>query len=174
MKINLLIGFLIFMSINVYSDYIERILKYCLNNEISNATIGVDFVLQNDGNGLYIKQWNLEIPQPTDEQLPGEEESINAKNIVWQNNKSPLLKIVENLYVDFLTNTWTTILRDKSIIESTNVITVENTVETQNILYLMYLRSIDFDTYDKMAGEFDRFKNTIEENGGIMSKVKSH
>lgn len=92
----------------------------------------------------------------------------------WQNSKSTLLKQVENLYVDFLTNDWTLVLRDKAIIATNVTITVDSTSESQNMTYLMQLRSLDKNIYYNMAGEFDRFKSVIIENGGIMSRVIKH
>jgi hypothetical protein len=41
-----------------------------------------DVLLQDDGKGAYIKEWNLDIPKPTDEQLNLYE---NAANIVEAN-----------------------------------------------------------------------------------------
>jgi hypothetical protein len=41
-----------------------------------------DVLLQDDGNGAYIKEWNLDIPKPTDEQLNSYE---NVANIVEAN-----------------------------------------------------------------------------------------
>ena len=49
-------------------------IKLYLNKEI-------DFInevkLQNDGNGSYIKEWNLDIPQPTKAQLDALEKQAN-------------------------------------------------------------------------------------------------
>jgi hypothetical protein len=41
-----------------------------------------DVLLQDDGNGAYIKEWNLDIAKPTDEQLNSYE---NVANIVEAN-----------------------------------------------------------------------------------------
>jgi len=35
----------------------------------SNVNFDKDVLLQNDGQGVYIKEWNLDIAQPTDAQL---------------------------------------------------------------------------------------------------------
>jgi len=35
----------------------------------SNVNFDKDVLLQNDGQGVYIKEWNLDIPKPTDAQL---------------------------------------------------------------------------------------------------------
>lgn len=34
-----------------------------------NAVIGKDIVFQDDGGGVYIKEWNLEAPQPTEAEI---------------------------------------------------------------------------------------------------------
>ena len=36
-----------------------------------------DVLLQNDGNGVYIKEWNLDIPKPTEAQLNALENQAN-------------------------------------------------------------------------------------------------
>lgn len=41
-------------------------IKLYANKEID---VKKDFLLQDDGNGAYIKEWNLDIPKPTLEQL---------------------------------------------------------------------------------------------------------
>jgi len=37
-----------------------------------------DVILQDDGNGVYIKEWNLDIPKPTDAQLNELETQANT------------------------------------------------------------------------------------------------
>jgi hypothetical protein len=93
---------------------------------------------------------------------------------LYQNNKSPMLKQVENLYIDFLTNDWTPLLRKYGLIPISHTITVDNTDSYTNMGLLMQLRAINKTEYYNMAGEFDRFKNTIEGLGGIMAKVVLH
>lgn len=92
----------------------------------------------------------------------------------WQLAKPPMLKAVENIYVGFLSGMWTDLLRTLGVVPADYTITVDNTDASQNILYLMQVRAVDFDNYSKMAGEFDRLKNTIVAMGGVMSKVKYH
>ena len=41
-------------------------IKQYVNAEVDFRS---DVILQDDGNGAYIKEWNLEIPKPTDAQL---------------------------------------------------------------------------------------------------------
>ena len=92
----------------------------------------------------------------------------------WQLAKSPSLKALENIYIDFLTNMWTPILRSAGLIPSDYTITVDNTDEQTNMYLLMQLRLRDYSNYDKMSVEFLRLKTAINSNGGIMSKVRLH
>jgi hypothetical protein len=41
-------------------------IKQYVNAEVNFTT---DVILQDDGNGAYIKEWNLDMPKPTDAQL---------------------------------------------------------------------------------------------------------
>ena len=158
---------------------IELCIKYILRNRSEyNDWISQGFSkpwsMQIDGS----LSWNetvLGVPCPTLDELT----TIEPIAIAWeeqefQNNKSYNLKMMENIYIDFLTNDWTPLLRTKGIIAQDYVITVNNTDEQQNIAYLINLRSIDKISYYNMAGEFERLKNNITSNGGIMSKVKYH
>ena len=49
----------------------------------ANGVNSIDFLsevkLQDDGQGSYIKEWNLDIPQPTDEQLATYESSAQTE-----------------------------------------------------------------------------------------------
>lgn len=172
----ILISLIIILMVSTISraEYYDRIIQYCLDNGISNTVDGISFNLRNDGSGQYIEIWNLPIPKPTDDQLPSEEASTNAVETMWQINKSYGLKVIENTYVDFLTNQWTALLRSYTIIPTNYTITVENTDEMTNIGMLLYIRSLNFNTYGQYAGEFDRLKSAIIEMGGIMAKVKKH
>ena len=49
-------------------------IKIYANKEID---IRKDFLLQDDGNGAYIKEWNLDIAQPTEAQLNALETQAN-------------------------------------------------------------------------------------------------
>jgi hypothetical protein len=49
-------------------------IKLYANKEIN---FNKDVILQDDGNGAYIKEWNLDIPQPTLEQLDALESQAN-------------------------------------------------------------------------------------------------
>jgi hypothetical protein len=48
-----------------------KVLHYASLNEVSSVDFLQDVLLQDDsdGNGVYIKEWNLDIPQPTLQQL---------------------------------------------------------------------------------------------------------
>ena len=58
----------------------NKIREYCKANGVSNVDFQEDIKLQNDsdGKGDYIKEWNLDIAQPTDAQLASHEASANT------------------------------------------------------------------------------------------------
>ena len=57
-----------------------KIKSYCKANGVSNVDFLNDVKLQDDSNGqgAYIKEWNLDIAQPTDEQLASYETAANT------------------------------------------------------------------------------------------------
>ena len=57
-----------------------KIKEYCKANGVSNVDFTSDVLLQDDSNGqgAYIKEWNLDIAQPTDEQLASYETAANT------------------------------------------------------------------------------------------------
>ena len=57
-----------------------KIKEYCKANGVSNVDFLNDVKLQDDSNGqgAYIKEWNLDIAQPTDEQLASYETAANT------------------------------------------------------------------------------------------------
>ena len=64
-----------------------KIKMYAAANGVANVDFMKDVMLQDDsdGNGAYIKEWNLDIAQPTDAQLTEHETSANteeANNVV--------------------------------------------------------------------------------------------
>ncbi len=70
-----------------------KIKLYALANSVSNVDFSEDVRLQDDsnGNGAYIKKWNLDIAQPTAEQLASYENAANteeANNTVIATRKS--------------------------------------------------------------------------------------
>ena len=58
-----------------------KIKMYCEANGVSNVDFMKDVMLQDDsdGNGAYIKEWNLDIAQPTDAQLSAQETAANKE-----------------------------------------------------------------------------------------------
>ena len=58
-----------------------KIKMYCEANGVSNVDFTTDVMLQDDsdGNGAYIKEWNLDIAQPTDAQLSAHETAANTE-----------------------------------------------------------------------------------------------
>jgi len=58
-----------------------KIKMYCDANGVSNVDFMKDVMLQDDsdGNGAYIKEWNLDIAQPTDAQLSAHETAANTE-----------------------------------------------------------------------------------------------
>ena len=64
-----------------------KIKMYAAANGVADVDFTKDVMLQDDsdGNGVYIKEWNLDIAQPTDAQLTEHETSANteeANNVV--------------------------------------------------------------------------------------------
>ena len=59
-----------------------KIKLYCEANGVSNVDFMNDVLLQDDsdGNGAYIKEWNLNIAQPTEAQLSAQESSANTED----------------------------------------------------------------------------------------------
>jgi len=57
-----------------------KIKSYCEANGISEVDFTTDVKLQDDSNGqgAYIKEWNLDIAQPTDAQLASYETTANT------------------------------------------------------------------------------------------------
>jgi hypothetical protein len=58
----------------------NKIKSYCEANGVSNVDFTKDVMLQDDSNGqgAYIKEWNLSIAKPTDEQLASYETVANT------------------------------------------------------------------------------------------------
>jgi len=56
----------------------NKIKEYCKANGVSEVDFLNDVKLQDDGQGAYIKEWNLDIAQPTDEQLASYETAANT------------------------------------------------------------------------------------------------
>ena len=79
-----------------------KIKLYCKANGVSNVDFTNDVMLQDDsdGNGAYIKEWNLDIAQPTEAQLSAQESSANteeANNVVRATRKAAYGNIGDQL-----------------------------------------------------------------------------
>ena len=79
-----------------------KIKLYCETNGVSNVSFREDVILQDDsdGNGAYIKEWNLDIAQPTDAQLSAQETAADteeANNNVRATRKAAYGDIGEQL-----------------------------------------------------------------------------
>ena len=57
-----------------------KIKEYCKANSVSDVDFTSDVLLKDDSNGqgAYIAEWNLDIAQPTDEQLASYETAANT------------------------------------------------------------------------------------------------
>ena len=55
-----------------------KIKEYCKANSVNEVDFLNDVLLQDDGQGAYIKEWNLDIAQPTDAQLASYETAANT------------------------------------------------------------------------------------------------
>ena len=70
-------------------------IKLYLDREVNFTK---DVILQDDGQGAYIKEWNVDEAQPTDEQLNALEsqaDTTEALNTVYANRKSEYPSIEE-------------------------------------------------------------------------------
>ena len=58
-----------------------KIKIWCANNGVAEVDFMKDVMLQDDsdGKGAYIKEWNLDIAQPTDAQLSAQETAANKE-----------------------------------------------------------------------------------------------
>ena len=70
-----------------------KIKLYCEANGVDNVDFTKDVILQDDSNGqgAYIKEWNLDIAEPTEEQLNSYESAATTEennNTVIANRKS--------------------------------------------------------------------------------------
>jgi len=118
--------------------------------------------------------WSEKTQEEKDAVDLAEQQAILDEEEAWQLAKSPSLKALENIYVDFITNMWTPALRTAGLIANDYTITVDNTDEPTNMYLLMQLRQLDYNTYDTMGSEFLRLKIAITGNGGVMSRVRQH
>ena len=56
----------------------NKIKEYAKANGVADVDFLQDVLLQDDGQGAYIKEWNLAIAKPTDEQLASYEAAANT------------------------------------------------------------------------------------------------
>jgi len=90
----------------------NKIKEYCKANGVSDVDFMKDVMLQDDsdGKGAYIKEWNLDIAQPTTAQLSAQESAADkeeANNQVRSTRKAAYGDIGEQLdeiYKDI--NSW--------------------------------------------------------------------
>ena len=89
-----------------------KIKMYAAANGVANVDFIKDVMLQDDsdGNGAYIKEWNLDIAQPTDAQLSAQESAADteeANSVVRSTRRTAYGDIGEQLdeiYKDI--NSW--------------------------------------------------------------------
>ena len=79
-----------------------KIKMYCDANGVSEVDFMKDVMLQDDsdGNGAYIKEWNLDIAQPTDAQLSAQESAADteeANNVVRSTRRTAYGDVGEQL-----------------------------------------------------------------------------
>jgi hypothetical protein len=68
-----------------------KIKLYAAANDVASVDFTSDVMLQDDGAGAYIKEWNLDIAQPTDTQLASYETAATtaeANNVVISTRKA--------------------------------------------------------------------------------------
>ena len=72
-----------------------KIKSYCEANGVSNVDFTTDVKLQDDSNGqgAYIKEWNLDIEQPTTAQL----DALETQAQTYENNQQ-IIATRKNLY----------------------------------------------------------------------------
>jgi len=73
------------------SNLSTKIKLYAKANGVNSIDFLSDVKLQDDGSGAYIKEWNLDIAEPTAEQLATYEDEANAEealNTVYSDRRS--------------------------------------------------------------------------------------
>ena len=68
-----------------------KIKEYCKANNVSKVDFSEDVMLQDDGQGVYIKEWNLDIAEPTDTQIASYEtagNTVETNNVVISTRKA--------------------------------------------------------------------------------------
>lgn len=161
---SLLFGLLIFFTNAARAQSEYQVMKYLDDHGYTNkVTYVVDYKYLQTANGIVLDVWKIPMAKPDYTNLPSEADSLAwYQEVKLQNDKPYLLKMVDNMYISFLTNDWTTVLRGYGLIESNQTITVTNTSSSQNIIYLITLKAYSKTDYYNMAGEFDRYRAQIE------------
>jgi hypothetical protein len=70
-----------------------KIKEYCKANGVSDVDFLNDVKLQDDGQGVYIAEWNLDIAQPTQAQL----DALESQAQTYENNQQ-VIATRKNLY----------------------------------------------------------------------------
>jgi len=65
-----------------------KIKEYAKANGVADVNFLEDVLLQDDGSGAYIKEWNLDIAKPTDEQVTSYEDAANTTEANFQNEEA--------------------------------------------------------------------------------------
>ena len=103
--------------------------------------------------------------------------AVDVANVAAREAAKPVMqKTLENMYITYLTNQWTGVLREAGLIGASDVVNVENTDALQNMQYLMYFRAIgSTNVYDYCSNEFGRFKNSLKDYyGADLADCKWH
>jgi hypothetical protein len=96
------------------ANLITKVKEYLSANNITNVDFQSEVVLEQDYTGDFIKTWNLDIPQPTVEQLDSYENAANAQEqltSILANRASAYPSIQEQLDMQYWdsvngTTTW--------------------------------------------------------------------
>ena len=91
-----------------------KIKKYAAANSVDSVDFINDVLLQDDGNGPYIKEWNLAIAKPTDAQLDSYESAADLEerqNAVRATRKAAYGSLADQLDMQYKdaangTTTW--------------------------------------------------------------------
>ena len=68
------------------AQYKTKIEEYCKANNVNEVNFKSDVLLRDDGDGVvYIKEWNLDITQPTSEQIESYETVANETEANYVN-----------------------------------------------------------------------------------------
>ena len=97
-----------------------KIKLYAAANDVASVDFTSDVMLQDDGAGAYIKEWNLDIAEPTDTQLASYDTAATtaeANNVVISTRKAAYgswEKQLEEIYDDGIASWETRITKVKT------------------------------------------------------------